>query len=91
MPSSAHPTLPPSRARAPPPSSLLGSDQIFEGKKPFCGISSKEVKALIIEGKTLDTPVLLKEQGLEDVYRSCLEVDWTKRPKMGEVVEVLSY
>lgn len=76
----------------PPPLLLLGSDQIFEGKKPFCGTPTTEVVRLVCEGKTLDTPTLLKDQGLEleKIFKRCLQADHTARPNMEEVVAKLS-
>lgn len=62
--------------------------QLFSGRKPFADLDTREVRRLVLEGKRLETPELLKNQGpkMVEIYEGCLSSDWWNRPSMENVV-----
>lgn len=62
--------------------------QMFEERSPFADIQPSEAKRLILEGKTLDPPEMLKRQGSEllKLYRECLHQECDRRPQMEDIV-----
>lgn len=79
-------------ALSPPLAALYSVPQLFAGRKPFADLDHNEVRRLVLEGKRLETPELLKNQGpkMVEVYEGCLSSDWWSRPTMENVVMKLT-
>lgn len=75
-----------------PTAALHTVPQLFAGRRPFADLDQNEVRRLVLEGKRLETPELLKNQGpkMVKVYEECLSSDWWNRPSMEDVVVKLT-
>ena len=61
---------------------------MFEGRPPFADLDPKQTVRLVLEGKRLDPPVMLTNQGpdLVKLFVNCLESDHFQRPSMEDIV-----
>ncbi|CAM9104258.1 unnamed protein product [Ascophyllum nodosum] len=62
--------------------------EMFEGRPPFADLDPKQIVKLVCEGKRLEPPVMLTNQGrdLEKLFVNCLESNYLQRPSMEDIV-----
>ncbi|CAM9451753.1 unnamed protein product [Discosporangium mesarthrocarpum] len=68
--------------------------ELYMGKAPFAGITDQEAIALVLEGKPLEIPPLLKHQVGQagvSLFQDCLSAQVEGRPSMEQVVSRLDH